>query len=131
MELMAPWVAPAMGDTRDGFENLSEILQEAVELSQYIRRQRPCWSVRFPRMPIPTHEEIAQHKIMRQHYDTARMRDRQFDDRKASSDGLSELLVDFVLSPGLYKRGTLEGDQFDRESIVKKVEVVVWLAEAK
>jgi len=125
VELMGPWAPPVLDDTGAGFEKLSDIFKEAVELSQFLRRQRPCWRVRFPRMPIPAKEEITENKIMRQHYDISKMLDRQFDYRKVSSDGLSELCVEFVLAPGLYKRGTLEGDHFDTESIVKKIEVVV------
>ncbi|KAF8850619.1 hypothetical protein BDZ45DRAFT_751549 [Acephala macrosclerotiorum] len=126
IDLIAPLVAPGLDDTQGDFKNLSDILKEAVELSKFFRHQRPCWSVHFHPMPISTTEEIAKDKIMR--CDTNTMRDHQFDDVKNRS---AELEVDFVVFPGLYKRGTLEGDQFERESIVRKREVEVWLKEAK
>lgn len=126
MELMEPWAAPITGDSRDDFENLSDILKEAVEVSNYIRSQRPCWSVRFPRTYIPTAAEIAAKKTIWHPYDPYTMRDRQFDDFKGDWGKLRKYFVEFVVSPGLYKRGSLEGDHFDTESIVKKAEVVVW-----
>jgi hypothetical protein len=126
MELMSPWVAPGTGDRCDDFEELSDILKEAVELSHYLRRQRPCWSVRFPRMPIQSYEEIILGRTISHVYDTETMRDCQFDDVKTGFGELRKLMAECVLAPGLYKRGRLEGDHFDEESIVKKVEVVVW-----
>ncbi|KAE8449888.1 hypothetical protein EG329_007365 [Mollisiaceae sp. DMI_Dod_QoI] len=116
-DLMAPLVAPGW----DGFEDLLDILKEAVELSNFFRHQLPCWSVRFHPMPISTTKEIARDKIMR--YDPNTMESHQFDDDK---NLLAELEVKFIVSPGLYKRGTLEGDQFETESIVRKRKVVCY-----
>lgn len=120
MRLMAPWAA---GDTRDNFRNLSNILKDAVKFSQRLRRQRPCWSVRFPWIDS-TPEEIAQGNITLL-YKPDTMRDPKFDDTKGRLAEMRNLPVEFVVFPRLWKRGTLEGDQFDSESIVKKAEVVV------
>jgi hypothetical protein len=126
MEPIAPWAGPRTGDAADDFEKLIDILKEAVELSLYLRRQRPYWSVRFPDMPVTTQRDIDDGKIITHRYHPETMRDRQFDDVKTSFEELRKLFVGFVLSPGLNKKGRLEGDQFDRDSVVKKIEVVVW-----
>jgi len=124
---MAPWVPPNPGNTVDGFEKLSDIFKEAIWLSQILRRQRPCWVVRFPIMPHTTPEYRAKHgAILTHEYDPRTMKDRQFDDFQGNYDDLRKKLVEFVVSPALYKRGTLGGDHFERESIVKKAEVVVY-----
>ena len=54
------------------------------------------------------------------------MKDRQFDDFQGNYDDLRLKHVEFVVSPALYKRGTLGGEHFEIESIVKKAEVVVF-----
>jgi len=118
MRLMAPWAA-----FDDTLRNLSNILKDAVKFSQRLRRQRPCWSVRFPWIDS-TPEEIAQGNIMLL-YKPNTMRDPKFDDTKGRLAEMRNLPVEFVVFPRLWKRGTLEGDQFDSESIVKKAEVVV------
>jgi len=114
MRLMAPWAAFGMGDTRNNFRNLSDILKDAVKLSQRLRRQRPCWSVRFPRR-TPTPEEIAQGNITLLWYKPDTMRDPKVDDTKGSLAEVRNLPIEFVVFPRLLKRGTLEGDQFDKE----------------
>lgn len=120
MRLMAPWAPRAAFD--DIPRNLSNILKDAVKFSHRLRRQRPCWSVRFP-------EEIAKGNII--FYDPDTMLDPKFDDTRGGLAEMRTLPVEFVLCPQLLKRGTLEGDQFDRESIVKKAEVVVEQNEAR
>jgi hypothetical protein len=118
MRLMAPWAA-----SDDTFRNLSNILKDAVKFSHRLRRQRPCWSVRFP-------EEIAEGNITL-FYDPHTMLDPKIDDKKGGLAEVRDLPVQFVVCPQLLKRGTLEGDQFNRESIVMKAEVVVEQKEAR
>jgi len=118
MRLMAPWAA-----FDDTLRNLSNILKDAVKFSHRLRRQRPCWSVRFP-------EEIAKGNITL-FYDPDTMLDPKIDDTKGGLAEVRNLPVQFVVCPQLLKRGTLEGDQFNRESIVKKAEVVVEQKEAR
>jgi hypothetical protein len=118
MRLMAPWAA-----SDDTLRSLSNILKDAIKFSHRLRRQRPCWSVRFP-------EEIAKGNITL-FYDPDTMLDPKIDDTKGGLAEVRNLPVQFVVCPQLLKRGTLEGDQFNRESIVKKAEVVVEQKEAR
>jgi hypothetical protein len=57
-------------------------------------------------MPIPTLEEIAQKRILSHSYDFETMWDGQFDDGKTSLAELDKSVVEIVVSPGLYERGS-------------------------
>lgn len=124
-KVLAPWVALNFGNTVDDFEKLFDIFKEATLLSQILRCQRPYWAVRFPIMPYTAPEDITKHGVTTHLYNSKTMKDRQFDDFQGNHDDLRQKIVAFVVSPALYKRGTLGGEHFEIESIVKKAEVVV------
>lgn len=78
-------------------------------------------------MHLTTPEYHHKHGFISTHaYDPRTMKDRQFDDFQGNYDDLRLKRVEFVVSPALYKRGTLGGEHFEIESIVKKAEVVVY-----
>jgi hypothetical protein len=103
MNLLAPLMDPSWV-TWSGVEELSDILNEAVELSKTFRHQLPYWSVRFHPMPSSTTVEM---EIAKDKNPSAKVKDY------------------FVVFPGLYKRGTLEGNYFEKDHMVKEREVVV------
>ncbi|OCL06986.1 hypothetical protein AOQ84DRAFT_378104 [Glonium stellatum] len=124
-KVMEPWAASNPDNATDGFEKLSDIFKKAVLLSQLIRRQRPCWSVRCPIMPYASLNAVVESRIIPRKYNPEIMSDRRLDDFLGGYDDMHEKTVEFVVSPALYKRGSLGGEHFEMESVVRKAEVVV------
>lgn len=119
--MMQTWIAPERSEAH--FDALFDIMRQAVSLSQFFRRQRACWSVRFLRLvPIPNNgdgDAFEPHK-----YNHIYMKDRRLDD-KEDYEPLGNRIVEFVISPVLYKRGSSNGEHFDYESVVRRAEVEV------
>ncbi|KAJ4993515.1 hypothetical protein SVAN01_01063 [Stagonosporopsis vannaccii] len=111
MELVETWHAPVPGtDPKVDEDKLRGTFVRAVQLARDLRRQRALWSVRFPSRP-----EIGLLK-----FDPATMQDVR-DDKDEDEDDLEELKsfqVELVVTPTLFKRGTMNGEWFEREEAV-------------
>ena len=116
MAVLGP-LAPA--DKRNKLENdLHGTLVQAVQLSQTLRCQRACWSVRSvgPRQPSPVQSPMF--------FDESIMED---------MDGISDIedneghapvkIVDIIITPALFKRGNTDGEQFENETCIEKAQV--------
>ncbi|GAP91959.2 hypothetical protein SAMD00023353_5700570 [Rosellinia necatrix] len=90
------------------------VFKPALELSKLLRRQRASWCVRFPQSNIG--EDCL--------FDPNSMRDKNEDEDEARANNVyTHVWVDMVISPGLFKRGTIDGDRYDVEIVVEKAEV--------
>ncbi|KAK0707697.1 hypothetical protein B0H67DRAFT_320736 [Lasiosphaeris hirsuta] len=49
-QVLGPWEM----EESSGYENLTDILKDAIDFSRDLRYQRPCWSVALPEVPIKT-----------------------------------------------------------------------------
>jgi len=116
-ELMEPWALTDLDD-----EKLSDILSDAIRLSQLLRLQRSCWSIKFPDVPV-TDPDVSE--IRARPYEPHTMSAQDFDDYRDDLKAPSKVPVEFVIFPMLYKRGTIEGEQFELDSLVKKAEVTL------
>ncbi|KAL8706629.1 MAG: hypothetical protein Q9225_007930 [Loekoesia sp. 1 TL-2023] len=98
--------------------DLFGILHQAVELSQMLRCQRACWSVRHVVPPPSSSFDIP---LLLNEFT---MED--IDGDMAGGDDLASTAkktVSIVVSPALFKRGNTDGEQFDVETCVVKAEV--------
>jgi hypothetical protein len=113
MEVAGLW---AQSEKRKGVEGaLFEIYNEAVRFSQFLRRQRACWSIRFPQrqvVPATGAEGLIEAPLR---FDPASMKDEWWEDEGVDAETLRQKYVELVITPVLYKRGNLDGDHFDIE----------------
>ncbi|SLM35202.1 hypothetical protein LPUS_04304 [Lasallia pustulata] len=105
-------------------DELLGILSGTLKLSQKLRCQRACWSVRHlgaaPRVSLPP-QQPGPFMVL----DARAMRDingDEYDDVPGRRDTLGRI-VDLVIGPGLYKRGNTNGQGFDTETCMERSEV--------
>ena len=115
MSVVGPWVA--QGERKVLEVELLEILFSAVSLSKTLRCQRACWSVRHVDGPSAGESVIFS--------DEAIMDDKHGDE---DSDGqqmptANGKFVEIIVSPGLYKRGNIDGERFEFESCIARSDV--------
>ncbi|KPM39249.1 hypothetical protein AK830_g7312 [Neonectria ditissima] len=103
---------------------MDNIFIPAIEFSQFLRRQRACWSVRFPNLAptsaVPPSESVAHL------FDRATMEDRDSladDDLEDASSDQCLKSVEIVVTPVLFKSGNHDGIKYDVVSPVRKAEV--------
>ena len=121
MKVASAWQKTgAIEDLQAHERQLHRILADAVRFAQFLRRQRALWSVRFPSRPrLPDGKGTG--PLM---FDPATMQDHRYDDE----DGVEEFkssYVQLITMPALYKRGTMNGELFEREEAVRLAEVVL------
>jgi hypothetical protein len=104
MSTVRAWASPLK--LRDLEDSLNAIFAEAIELSQFLRRQRALWYVQFPRRPFPP-EPLK--------FDPSSMRDIMCEDEGLDPTYLRQQIVELVVSPALYKRGNVDGERYDIE----------------
>jgi hypothetical protein len=124
MDVVWPWSPP---QEQDMLDSLCEIFTEAVQFSQFLRRQRAFWSVRFPMAPLlpqSTAENPERELLV---FDPAYMvfKNDYYDDVEIDPKKLKGLPVEMVVTPALYKRGNMDGEFFDREYMTSPAWVVV------
>jgi hypothetical protein len=124
MSLVKFW-APA-DRTDDLADGLFTIFAEAVHFSQYLRRQRAMWSVRFPQRPVVIgHQgEIQQSGPLM--FEPAAMKDDYGEDEEMDKETLRRQTVELVITPALYKRGNLDGERFDIEYAAAPALVIMY-----
>ena len=120
MSLIGIWVA--VEDRRMLEDELLVILLQAVKLSQTLRCQRACWSVRHPSSAVQGTLSAGDCLVF---FDDGTMNDKHGDE---DSDGENiqtsyKKIVEIVVSPALFKRGNTDGERFDVESCVEPSEV--------
>jgi hypothetical protein len=122
MEIVTLWhVTGDKDDLRDDEDVLYRIFSDAVECAQVLRRQRALWSVRFPSRPkLPKMDETG--PLM---FDPACMKDDRMDDDELSFGQSKQRYVDIVVTPALFKRGTMNGELFESEEAATRAVVIV------
>lgn len=122
MDLVTPWCVTGDHDALRGYaDRLQKIFTEAVQLAQFLRRQRALWSIRFPLRPsLPDIPETG--PLM---FDPTSMKDDKGDDEDTHPQQLKQRYVDIVVTPALYKRGNTNGEKFENEEVAALAVVVM------
>ncbi|KAL8879399.1 MAG: hypothetical protein Q9198_002978 [Flavoplaca austrocitrina] len=115
MRLVGQWVRNR--DCRTMKEDLLLLLFNAVELSKILRCQRAQWSVRQVDNPSSSKDVIL--------FDGETMEDKHSEEDSDGEDipTPSGKRVEIIVSPGLFKRGNTDGEQFEYESCIERAEV--------
>ena len=110
LEMISPW-AKSTEDLRRIEANLQGVIQKAIDMALVLRKQRACWTVRFPSPPAT--------------FDANIMEDIDGDDE--DGEGEERMAMDrhvaLFIFPGLYKRGNAGGEHYDIESCLIKTKV--------
>lgn len=114
--LVAPEKRGALEDT------LSTVLLQATKLSQALRCQRACWSIRHLGDAIHQRRQSGRPDefIL---FDEATMDDKHGDEDSDEEDGQSEKIVEIFITPCLFKSGNSDGERFDVETCFERSEV--------
>lgn len=120
MDLMAPWGDPKA--ISENYDALVAIFVDATKLAQFLRRQRACWSVRFPTTPGGTSDPA--YNSLR--FDSSCMKDDTLDEEDEHRLQGRQHYVELVVTPGLGKRGDEHGEHFESENCVSKASVIIW-----
>lgn len=128
--LIGPAVAEVMefvrprhkGGTPETFqldeEKLRRIFESAVQLSRVLRRQRALWSIRPPW--VPGRDTTA--SPLR--FNPTSMEDER-NNEHVGMEEMKTLCVEVIVTPALYKRGTMNGERFDQEEVRCRAAVVI------
>lgn len=122
MGVVGNWVATENRRTLE--DSLLPVLLQAVKLSQTLRCQRAYWSVRHPGDAIRQgpQSELPDGLVF---LDKATMDDKHGDedsDEEAAHAQYSKT-VEIFITPGLFKSGNSDGEQFDIETCIERSEV--------
>ncbi|KAF2815179.1 uncharacterized protein BDZ99DRAFT_549751 [Mytilinidion resinicola] len=109
MSFIGVWASPERHDELE--DGLIAIFEDAIWLSQLLRRQRALWYVRFPR-PIPRTDTTLPGLLL---FDPATMTDEWSEDTEQDLQLLRQRYVEIVVSPALFKRGNVDGERYDVE----------------
>ena len=119
MGFVGNWVAP---EKREALEDtLSTVLLQATKLSQTLRCQRACWSVRHLGDAIQRRQSRRPHELVL--FDEATMDDKHGDEDSDEEDGQSEKIVEIFITPCLFKSDNTDGERFDVETCIERSEV--------
>ncbi|KAL1794657.1 hypothetical protein ACET3X_006473 [Alternaria dauci] len=100
--------------------SLINIFQDALAFSQFLRQQRALWTPRLPTMLSRVGPLMFDAGCMKDD----NLSDDEDDDRTGGAQNrLKSVLL--VISPALYKRGTMDGAKFDSERAVVPARVTV------
>jgi hypothetical protein len=123
MEVVRPWHKGGAPEALKAEEDkLYGIFIGAVQLAQILRRQRALWSVRLP--CVPGWGPGAPGPVQPLRFNPIAMEDERNND-DVSMEDLKTRYVEFIVAPALYKRGTMNGERFDREEAVCRSAVVI------
>jgi hypothetical protein len=122
MGVVRPWHKTGAAEELNSDENeLCRIFTDAVQFAQFLRRQRALWSIRFPSRPsLPRMAETG--PLM---FDPTCMKDDRLDDEEMSLEALKKCYVELVVTPALYKRGTMNGELFENEEAATPAIVIM------
>ena len=103
-------------------ERLIDIITDAQLLRRTMRVQRACWSIRHLDTLSKGANSVYGEEVL---FDDTNMKD--IDQNEQGKEDMREhrdqRVVEFVVSPGLFKRGNRDGELFDVESCLKRPEV--------
>jgi hypothetical protein len=99
---------------------LASIFQEASLFAKFLRQQRALWTLRLPTMVSRTGPLMFNAGCMKDDL----VSDDE-DDERINGAALRQRGVLLVISPTLYKRGTMDGTKFDSERAVVPARVVL------
>lgn len=122
MNIIGPWHKTGLTeDLKFDKRELYRICTDAMQLAQLLRRQRALWSIRFPPRPsLPG--EIGTAPLR---FDPAIMKDDRLDEEDVNIEELRKCYVELIVTPVLYKCGTMNGELFDSEEAVIPAVVVM------
>lgn len=112
--VIKPWCQAEL-DYQQVRQELFDIFDEGVRLSQLLRQQRAYWTIRFPQV-IRTNV-LAPGGVLP--FERTWMEDEFFEDTE------SQAMVDIVVTPAVFKQGNADGERFEVETCLKKATVVV------
>ncbi|KAH8690416.1 hypothetical protein GQ44DRAFT_765478 [Phaeosphaeriaceae sp. PMI808] len=106
MDIITPWCDASDPEVLQTYEvDFNKLFTSAAHLAHSLRRQRALWSIRFPSFP----------KMGLLMFDPVCMKDDRGDDEDMNPDLLKQQCVEIVITPALYKRGTMNGLKFESE----------------
>ncbi|KAF2264556.1 hypothetical protein CC78DRAFT_544065 [Lojkania enalia] len=106
MEVVSLWSDTSDPKKLQTYEvELSKVFTGAVQLAQFLRRQRALWSIRFP-LGYDAGPLV---------FNSTCMRDDRGNDEDMDPDILKQKYIEIVITPALYKRGTMNGEKFESE----------------
>lgn len=118
MGIIRPWHKGGTPETLKVDEDkLYGIFTSAVQLAQVLRRQRALWSIRLPWAQGGQAESPLR-------FNPSSMEDERNND-EVSMEELKTRCVEFIVTPALYKRGTMNGERFDQEEARCRAAVVI------
>lgn len=122
MGVVGNWVATE--NRRMLEETLLPMLLQAVKLSQTLRCQRAYWSVRHPGDAIRQRPQSGLPDDL-VFFDEATMDDKHGDEDSDEEGAHAQYrkTVEIFITPGLFKSGNSDGEQFDIETCVERSEV--------
>lgn len=105
-------------DQRKIEDGLQAIFLRAVQFSRLIRRQRALWSVRFPLGPYGGGPGPLK-------FEPSSMKNHRVEDDDDDEGGRKpeQRFVEYVITPALFKRGTMDGERYDSEAAIVVAEV--------
>ena len=112
MNAIGDWI-PASGKQEQENE-LSRILAEAVDLSKQLRCQRAYWSVRYPGSDIGQGDSQRGASSFDENIMVEKFTQDDNDDGVSSTE-YEEKNIEVIVTPGLFKRGNTDGEQFEVE----------------
>jgi hypothetical protein len=100
-------------------QNIFNILANAIQFSQLLRRQRACWYVRGPTARGRFDGDSTPQNSSQVFFDRTFMRDDDVDEcDDLEVEGKARKSVELIICPGLFKRGNADGERFDTESCI-------------
>ncbi|KAL8639629.1 MAG: hypothetical protein Q9228_003353 [Teloschistes exilis] len=99
------------------YDGLHSIIFQAVKLSQTLRCQRACWSIRSVKSEDPAFQGSG--RKAPSFFDECTM---QGDDDEAENQQFRKI-VEVLVTPALFKRGNTDGERFDTETCLERAEV--------
>ncbi|KAF2501748.1 hypothetical protein BU16DRAFT_613586 [Lophium mytilinum] len=109
MSLIGVWAAP---ERHIELENkLISIFEDAIKLSQLLRRQRALWHFSFPQAVLQADGKVPAQLL----FDQATMMDEWSENTEKDLQPLHQQFVEIVVSPALFKRGNADGERYDVE----------------
>jgi hypothetical protein len=119
MEVVRPWHKGGTPETLKVDEDkLYGIFINAVQLAQVLRRQRALWSIRLP------WAGGGDGAVPPLRFNPTSMEDER-NNEEVSMEELKTRCVEFIVTPALYKRGTMNGERFDKEEARCRSAVVI------
>ena len=113
MKPIETWVLDE--ERRKLHDGLLPILGSALELSRSLRGQRACWSLH---LPLPG--TLFNSQTMKDKDDDE---DSDDDEMKQYGHTTRQRVVEIAITPGLFKRGTSDGERYESETCIVRAEV--------